>query len=374
MGNPYTSVTVSNYNASPPDDDGSAVSSNQLKWSNHKDKLGDPLKTAIEAINSNVSTAFSKILGADVDAKAGNYTVTTADQGKFISFSAQAIATLPAVASAGTGFAVMLVNLSSSVLTVDPDGSELINGDDKIWIGPNGSALLTCDGSAWTAAISQRFPQRELTKAADYTMVAADVNTLLEVTATATITLPIGADAGYGFTVAIWNNSTVNITVDTQASETINGETSKLIAPGGVALLFADSSGDWEGPISAEAGTFTGTLTGYSSNPSGTVNYILRGGRCTLFMDDSEIIGTSNATTMTMTGLPAAVQPASAIQALCVVRDNNNSNPFGKAQIAAGGAVITFHRMASDFFSASNFTASNSKGIVAGWQIDYPLG
>lgn len=56
MGSKYTSVSISGYNSSPPADDGSTASSNQITWSKHKTKLGDPLKTAVEAINSNLST------------------------------------------------------------------------------------------------------------------------------------------------------------------------------------------------------------------------------------------------------------------------------------------------------------------------------
>ena len=63
MGSPYTSVSISGYNASPPDDDGSQISTNALKWSNHTGKIGDPLKTAIEEIDANVQAAFTGIYG-----------------------------------------------------------------------------------------------------------------------------------------------------------------------------------------------------------------------------------------------------------------------------------------------------------------------
>lgn len=56
MGTKYSSVSVTGYNASPPADDGSAVSANQVKWSTIKTKLPDPLKTALESINSNLAT------------------------------------------------------------------------------------------------------------------------------------------------------------------------------------------------------------------------------------------------------------------------------------------------------------------------------
>jgi len=53
----YTPVSVSGYNAGPPPDDGSTSASNQVSWSGIKTKLADPLNTAIESIDTNVSSA-----------------------------------------------------------------------------------------------------------------------------------------------------------------------------------------------------------------------------------------------------------------------------------------------------------------------------
>ena len=56
MGTKYSTVTVAGYNSAPPADDGSQVAANQVKWSTIKTKLPDPLKTAIESINSSLVT------------------------------------------------------------------------------------------------------------------------------------------------------------------------------------------------------------------------------------------------------------------------------------------------------------------------------
>ncbi len=63
MSNPYTSVSISGYNNNPPSDDGAVNAANRVDWSKHKTKLGDPIKTLAESINSNVSTAFGLIFG-----------------------------------------------------------------------------------------------------------------------------------------------------------------------------------------------------------------------------------------------------------------------------------------------------------------------
>ena len=65
--NPYTSQTISNYNASPPPDDGTQTVANQLSWSKHKTKLADPIKTLAEGINTAVSATFAKTINTDAN-------------------------------------------------------------------------------------------------------------------------------------------------------------------------------------------------------------------------------------------------------------------------------------------------------------------
>lgn len=63
--NPFTSASISGYNSSPPDDDGSQTSANRVSWSKHKTKLADPIKTLAEADISNTSAAFAKTINTD---------------------------------------------------------------------------------------------------------------------------------------------------------------------------------------------------------------------------------------------------------------------------------------------------------------------
>jgi len=71
----YTEVAVSGYNATPPPDDGSTGSDNQVTWASIKTKLGDPLNTAIASINTNASSEFSS-QGSRLDTLEG-YSVTS---------------------------------------------------------------------------------------------------------------------------------------------------------------------------------------------------------------------------------------------------------------------------------------------------------
>ena len=67
----YTSVSISNYNSNAPADDGSNTASNEIKWSGIKTKIGDPLKDAINSVNSNVSTAFNTLAASTGSADVG---------------------------------------------------------------------------------------------------------------------------------------------------------------------------------------------------------------------------------------------------------------------------------------------------------------
>jgi hypothetical protein len=63
----YTPPTLSGYNSSPPPDDGTTVTANQVTWSKHKDKLGDPLKTFTESMNTNLTSTFNGLETKVVD-------------------------------------------------------------------------------------------------------------------------------------------------------------------------------------------------------------------------------------------------------------------------------------------------------------------
>lgn len=58
MGAKYTTIAASGYNASPPSDDGAQNAANLVTWAKHKTKLGDPIKTLAEAINTALVSAF----------------------------------------------------------------------------------------------------------------------------------------------------------------------------------------------------------------------------------------------------------------------------------------------------------------------------
>jgi hypothetical protein len=123
------------------------------------------------------------------------------------------------------------------------------------------------------------------------------------------------------------------------------------------------------------SGSFTGTLTGYATPPTGTVSYVVfansagTGKLCTLRIG-SAITGTSNTTALTMTGLPAACTPAAAVYVPTITTDNG-TEVISSATIAASGTTITF--ACDQPFSATGFTSSGTKALGTGWSITYAL-
>jgi len=123
------------------------------------------------------------------------------------------------------------------------------------------------------------------------------------------------------------------------------------------------------------SGSFTGTVTGYATPPTGTVTYRVFGssdgtGKTVTLYIASAITGTSDATAMTMTGLPAAVTPSIAVSVPTIVTDNGTV-VIASASIAAAGTTITF--ACDQPFSSTGFTASGTKALAAGWTISYPM-
>lgn len=81
MANHYTNVSVSGYNSGAPPDDGSTGSDNTLTWAKHKTKLGDPLKTAIEQMDTNIDSAFENVPKMATGSYTGDGGVTKAITG-----------------------------------------------------------------------------------------------------------------------------------------------------------------------------------------------------------------------------------------------------------------------------------------------------
>lgn len=118
-------------------------------------------------------------------------------------------------------------------------------------------------------------------------------------------------------------------------------------------------------------GSFTGTLTGYAANPTGTVNY-QRWGNIVFLWTASAIQAVSNAITLTMTGLPASVQPSAT--SLSEVFDMTDASGTTQAIGSVTGGTITFSKYTGVTARSTNgWTNSGTKGTIGGWHMWYQL-
>jgi hypothetical protein len=121
-------------------------------------------------------------------------------------------------------------------------------------------------------------------------------------------------------------------------------------------------------------GSFTGTITGCTTSPSGTVNYRIFAnssgtGKLVVLYIESAITGTSNSTALTLTGLPAAVTPSVTRFSHGNLTTDNGTGAQSLAHVTSGGVIVFY---TDDPLSSTGFTNSGTKGVPVS-TIIYPL-
>lgn len=110
-----------------------------------------------------------------------------------------------------------------------------------------------------------------------------------------------------------------------------------------------------------KSGTFTGTLTGCTTSPTATFGYVLDGNHVTIRMPG--LTATSNASTCTVTGLPAEIVPINN-QNFTIPITDNGTNALGIVQFNSDGKLHLFKDI-----NASGFTSSGTKGLSGPYDI-----
>jgi len=125
----YTKPSLSGYNASPPPDDGTTGSNNEITWSKHKTKLGDPLQTFSNAINDAVEAAWSDadwpLKSSATYASATTFTVpdvTSFHNGRRVKTSEDAYG--------------VITNVSGTTITVELSSGSLTASLASVQLGP----------------------------------------------------------------------------------------------------------------------------------------------------------------------------------------------------------------------------------------------
>lgn len=143
--------------------------------------------------------------------------------------------------------------------------------------------------------------------------------------------------------------------------------------------LFVNGSAVATTNTGCTTGSFSPTWAGFSSAPSATVTYVLCGYVVSLNFRNGGLgsTGTSNATSMSLTGLPSAIQPTgSEVVGSCLNMEDNSVTGYKGAVFVTGGAAqfaISIVSGSNILDNLSGFTGSGSKGIGAPGSCTYAL-
>lgn len=126
--------------------------------------------------------------------------------------------------------------------------------------------------------------------------------------------------------------------------------------------------------IQSVSSSFTGTFTGFTTVVTATVQYRIYNNVAYMFFSTTPPTGTSNTTSMTMTGLPSVLIPSQGRFLLCCVENNANLEQLAGLLIDnVGNCTFYLYSVATGQFSSVGFTASNAKGLPADWNVSYPI-
>lgn len=113
--------------------------------------------------------------------------------------------------------------------------------------------------------------------------------------------------------------------------------------------------------VFGENATFTASAVGFTAAVTGTASYTLVGGTVLLFLP--ELTGTSNATTFTITGLPAAITPVRTSNHVVTVSDST-TDIYGLLRLTAASTTIT---MLSALQANGDWGNSGTKAVLPTW-------
>ena len=169
----------------------------------------------------------------------------------------------------------------------------------------------------------------------------------------------------------------INFTTGVSSGAGGQGDITLAAGTGTVDVTAADLTFNGSSLPVCSTGTFTGTLTGMTGSVTGTVTYRMCGTKVTLYQAGSSMSGTSNSVAMTMTGVPAAIQPIGSNQQDYLMKgisDNGVGALHGVASITGASGTITFSLCTvsgANVVCNSGFTNSGTKGLNLGWTISY---
>ena len=154
--------------------------------------------------------------------------------------------------------------------------------------------------------------------------------------------------------------------------------TNVTVPNGTILLVYNDGTNiNLVGASQLQSGSFTGTLTGFTSPPSPSFRWSISGDIVHLTCT-SNSAAISNATTMTLTNLPSAIQPTNGQVIISDGFTDNGNNVVGETYVASGSPTVTFYLLSTTAVTnrlqgLTAFTATGLKGIGTTFSIMYSL-
>ena len=132
-----------------------------------------------------------------------------------------------------------------------------------------------------------------------------------------------------------------------------------------------------ESDLQITTGTYNGTLTGVSGVVNATIDYTIiqnaAGDGIVYLYDQAGSLGTSNATSFTITGAPVALRPAATVSGFSNCLDNSANSLSALTRMDSAGTLTFLFPTAANNYSSTGWTAANLKGLLGGWSFSYRL-
>jgi hypothetical protein len=163
----YTDSSGTTANANPVVLDSAGRADIWLESGAYKFVLKDSSDATIKTVD-NVTGDATNVFGSSVVNVDANLNVTSVYENALLNCSDTLTLSLLDAATAEEGFIFSVKNSSASgVVTIDPDGAELIDGVSSKTVTAGGSVLVVCNGTGWTTTFQDGLETKNNTWVAD---------------------------------------------------------------------------------------------------------------------------------------------------------------------------------------------------------------
>lgn len=257
MGALYSGVSITGYNANPPDDDGSQTEANRVKWETIKEKITDPTKVRTDSMD----TAVLEFAGK-VDGGVTSYSTTTqvqeSDQGKLVRVTQSGVTiTSPDAVDVGAPFVFGFLNDSDGDVTFEGHDTQTVDGDDSFVVPAGFGFRCRTNGSNWFTE-GRNFPTPVV-----YPPAGLSTNLVIKVTGNTGLT--VAADS-----IVVSDGTTSKVL--TNVSHTINMATTGANALDTGSIAQATWYAIWE--IAKADGTKAAIASLSATSPTMPTDYI----------------------------------------------------------------------------------------------------